>query len=255
MTLHVDRVGSGPDLVMLHGWGLHGGLFAPVLNGLAQRHTVHVVDLPGHGRSRDPGPAGLDEWADRVSALVPEGATWLGWSLGGMVALHAALRDASSVSGLVLVSTTPRFTVADDWPHGQNPSALDSLATGLREDFRQTVDDFLTLQSLGDGDARARVRQLRAAVFQHGEPDSQALQAGLDMLRVADLRGPMAGLSTPALIIAGRRDRLTPPAAAQWMAATLPQAQLRVYRRAAHTPFLADPARFVTDVEEFIGVH
>lgn len=255
MTLHVDRIGSGPDLVMLHGWGLHGGLFAPVLDGLAQRHTVHVVDLPGHGRSRDSGAAGLGDWAERVSALVPDGATWLGWSLGGLVALHAALRVPSPVSGLVLVSTTPRFTVTDDWPHGQQPAALDSLATGLRQDFRQTVDDFLTLQSLGDGDARARVRELRAAFFVHGEPDGTALQSGLDMLRAVDLRGQIAGLKTRALLIAGRRDRLTPPAAAEWMAAAMPQAELRVYSGAAHTPFLADPERFVADVEAFTGVH
>lgn len=255
MSLHVDRIGTGPDLVMLHGWGLHGGLFAPVLDGLAMRHTVHVVDLPGHGRSRVAGAAGLDDWVDRVSALVPPAATWLGWSLGGLIALHAALRNPTPLSGLILVSTTPRFTVTDDWPHGQHTTAVDNLAQGLSGDFRRTVDDFLTLQSLGDRDARARVRELRAAAFMHGEPDGVALQAGLQMLRAADLRAQVGGLKVPALVIAGRRDRLTPLAASEWLAAAIPQAELRVFQTAAHTPFLADPDGFVADIEAFTGVH
>jgi pimeloyl-[acyl-carrier protein] methyl ester esterase len=159
------------------------------------------------------------------------------------------------MSGLVLVSATPRFTVTDDWPHGQQSTALDELASGLQDDFRQTVDDFLTLQSLGDHDARARVRELRAAAFVHGEPDDAALQSGLEMLRTADLRAQVGGLKVPALVIAGRRDRLTPLAASEWLAAAIPQAELRVYQGAAHTPFLADPDRFVADVEAFTGVH
>lgn len=255
MSLHVDRIGNGPDLVMLHGWGLHGGLFGPVVDGLAARHTVHLVDLPGHGRSRTPGAAGLDEWVDRIRALVPHDATWLGWSLGGLLALQAAIRDPRLVSGLVLVATTPRFIASGDWPHGQHAEALDSLAAGLGSDFRQTVDDFLTLQALGDGDARARVRELRATAFMHGEPDGASLHTGLEMLRVTDLRGQVAGLDLPALVIAGRRDRLTPLAASEWLAATMPQAQLRVYHGAAHTPFLSDPGRFVADIEGFTGVH
>lgn len=254
MSLHVERTGSGPDLVMLHGWGLHGGLFAPVADRLAARHTVHIVDLPGHGRSRTLAGSGPGAWVDEIGAQVPDGATWLGWSLGGLLALHAALRDAAAVAGLVLVSTTPRFTATDDWPHGQRPAALDELATGLGRDFRRTVDDFLTLQALGDRDARLRVRELRETAFAHGEPDATALQSGLDMLRAADLREQLPALRVPVLVIAGRRDRLTPLAASEWMAAAVPQARLQVYHGAAHTPFLADPDRFVTDVEAFTGV-
>ena len=52
MRLHVERLGSGPDLVLLHGWALHGGAWAPVAKRLAPRFRVHVVDLPGHGLSR-----------------------------------------------------------------------------------------------------------------------------------------------------------------------------------------------------------
>ena len=50
--LHIEVAGDGPPIVLLHGWGLHGGVFAPLVERLADRFTLHCVDLPGHGRSR-----------------------------------------------------------------------------------------------------------------------------------------------------------------------------------------------------------
>ena len=54
-ALHVEVVGKGPPLVLLHGWAMHGGAFAPLAERLAPRFTLHLVDLPGHGFSRDSG--------------------------------------------------------------------------------------------------------------------------------------------------------------------------------------------------------
>jgi len=49
--LHVETFGSGPDLVLLHGWGMHGGVWGDFALRLAERYRVHVIDLPGHGFS------------------------------------------------------------------------------------------------------------------------------------------------------------------------------------------------------------
>ncbi|HEY0722138.1 MAG TPA: alpha/beta fold hydrolase, partial [Gammaproteobacteria bacterium] len=49
--LHIEVRGTGPDLVLLHGWGLHGGLFRSLADRLAPHFRLHLVDLPGHGRS------------------------------------------------------------------------------------------------------------------------------------------------------------------------------------------------------------
>jgi pimeloyl-[acyl-carrier protein] methyl ester esterase len=49
--LHVEVVGDGPPLVLLHGWAMHGGVFAPLVDALRGRYALHLVDLPGHGRS------------------------------------------------------------------------------------------------------------------------------------------------------------------------------------------------------------
>ena len=50
--MHIETLGSGPSLVLLHGWALHGGVFAPLVQRLSDRYTLHLVDLPGHGHSR-----------------------------------------------------------------------------------------------------------------------------------------------------------------------------------------------------------
>jgi pimeloyl-[acyl-carrier protein] methyl ester esterase len=51
MALHVETFGSGPDLVLLHGWGMHGGVWGDFALRLAEHHRVHAIDLPGHGYS------------------------------------------------------------------------------------------------------------------------------------------------------------------------------------------------------------
>ena len=59
-------MGRGPPLVLLHGWAMHSGLWAPLLPRLAERYRVHPVDLPGHGHSAPVAPYTLDAVAAAV---------------------------------------------------------------------------------------------------------------------------------------------------------------------------------------------
>ena len=71
--LQVEVVGNGPPLVLLHGWAMHGGIFAPLVDALREQRTLHVVDLPGHGNNRDCGvPLELDACARAVLDAVPD---------------------------------------------------------------------------------------------------------------------------------------------------------------------------------------
>ena len=88
--LHIESTGKGPDLVMLHGWGMHSAIWTDWAALLAERFRVHLVDLPGHGLSDASTAASLDDWAEAVKRVAPEGAWWLGWSLGGLVAMQTA---------------------------------------------------------------------------------------------------------------------------------------------------------------------
>lgn len=249
MSLFIERRGDGEPLVLLHGWGLHGGVFAPLVARLSERFETWNVDLPGHGRSAPLAAFSLDAVAGRVAAAVPAGATWLGWSLGGMVALAAA-RHAAPLR-LVLVGASPRFIADGDWP-GTPADVLHGFAESLTQDYRATLKRFVALQARGSEHAREETKQLRDHLFDHGEPDTGALRGGLAILEQADLRPDLADCATPTLLVGGQRDTLVPAAALEATASRLPRGRLALIEGAGHAPFLSHPAPFAAALAEFL---
>lgn len=242
MRLHTETAGSGPPLVLLHGWGLHAGIWNATVPALARHYRCVAIDLPGHGDS--PVLTGdVDTWAEACREVAPRNAIWLGWSLGGMVALAAALQAPADVARLLLVSTTPRFVTAPDWPHAMAPETLTKFAAHLESDWRGTVEDFLELQTWGAATGKAALRTLRREVFARGTPDPAGLAAGLRILENIDLRSRLADATIAARVMSGARDRLTPPAAGRALANAL-HGDFELIERGAHAPFLSAPERF-----------
>ena len=113
--LQVDVIGNGPPLVLLHGWAMHGGIFAPLVELLSARHSVHVVDLPGHGHNRDCGVSlELEACTQAILDVVPD-APWCGWSLGGSIALHAAATQPQRVRALAMICATVPWAMKRSW--------------------------------------------------------------------------------------------------------------------------------------------
>lgn len=237
MTLHVDVLGHGPvPLVILHGWAMHGGMMSPLVNALIERCTMYVVDLPGHGYSRDCQlPLEPSACATAIAALTPP-ALWLGWSMGGPIALTAALEHPKQVRGLAMLCATPCFVRNDSWPHGGDAALVHQLATDLETDYHATLERFMALEAMGSPDPRAELRHLRQLVFARGEPDVRVLQEGIRLLEDSDLRAALPSLTVPSLWLAGRRDRLVPPKAMQWSAAQCGGDFVEI-EHAGHAPF------------------
>jgi pimeloyl-[acyl-carrier protein] methyl ester esterase len=252
--LHVESVGAGPPLVMLHGWGLHGGLFAPLLPSLARRFRVHVVDLPGHGRSPALRARALDDLVAAVARAVtvepPLGV--LGWSLGGLVALRWACVEPARLARLVLVATSPRFVAAPDWPHAMDARTLARFGDEFGASWRLTMQRFLALQVHGSDEGRAALATLRRQLLARGEPSRAALADALAVLATADLRAAVGGIRAPALVIAGERDVIAPPAASEWLARTMPHADYVPIAGAAHVPFVSHRAAFDAALDRFL---
>jgi pimeloyl-[acyl-carrier protein] methyl ester esterase len=247
MRLNTIETGQGQPLVLLHGWGLHGGVWDTLVPLLAPRFRCIVIDLPGHGES-PPVEGGLDAWADACLAVAPPRARWLGWSLGGMIALAAALQKPVAIERLFLVATTPRFVTAPDWPHAVAPEMLAQFAAELEADWRRTVEKFLILQTLGGTSGTAVLRALRAMVLGRVGADRAGLVTGLRILETADLRARLGEISAPVQVLTGAHDRLTPAAAARALAAAL-DGEFTAMPGAAHAPFLSDPAAFVRGID------
>jgi pimeloyl-[acyl-carrier protein] methyl ester esterase len=239
MLWHTQQ-GSGPDLVLVHGWGMHGGIWGELPALLARHFRVTTLDLPGHGRSRElPADLSLTGFSERVAEFCPTAAIWLGWSLGGLIALQAALHHPHKVAKLVLVGATPKFVQAPDWPHAMPTEIFADFARSLSHDYRATLLRFLSLQVGGNDSARALLKQLRSEMFAQGEPQPAALAAGLAILEQTDLRARLAEIRSPALVVHGSHDRLAPPAAGGYLATQLPHARFLRVEGAGHAPFLS----------------
>jgi pimeloyl-[acyl-carrier protein] methyl ester esterase len=254
MSLKVEIDGSGPPLVLLHGWGLNSSVWDSIVPALARDFMVMRIDLPGHGAS--PWPPEFHDIGSLAKALapaLPSRCSLLGWSLGGMAALDLALTLAGRAERLVLVSTTPRFMRAADWPHGLPAEAVESFAALLETDYEATVREFLGLQAKGDEHARATLRELRQKLIAGGQPRLEALRAGLGILRTADLRDRLPRVAVPTLVIAGEYDRMTPPGAARELAANIHGARLELIARAGHAPFLSHAGDFCRAIMAFLG--
>jgi len=253
VRLHAQTAGAGPDLVLLHGWGMNAGVWRPVLDRLAASRRVTALDLPGHGASAfDPARSSLRDWATACLEAAPEQAVWLGWSLGAQVALQAALDAPARVSALVAVAGTPRFVQSDDWTDAMPDATFRQFAASLATDHAGTLERFLALQVRGGEAAREILRELHAAIRSRPPPQPGALRAGLELLLSADLRGALPALQPPSLWLFGERDTLVPVEVAHAVEALLPRAEVLVLHGAAHAPFLSSPARFLELLRSFV---
>lgn len=251
VSLHHRCVGAGPDLMMLHGWGMHAGIWEPVVESLATRFRLHLYDLPGHGHSASQGFT-LDSVCTALAATAPAQAYWLGWSLGGMVAVEFAARYPQRVMRLALAASNPQFVASADWPQAMAPELLAEFAQSLSEDYAATLNRFLGLVARGAAD-NAVLRMLRQAVKAAPAPTSAGLRSGLDILRTADLRAHIAELCMPTLLLAGARDTLVPITALRDLAARHPHLRLLEFARAGHAPFISHPQAFVAALAEFFA--
>lgn len=250
--LHIETRGDGAPLVLLHGWGMHGGVWAGVADELARRNQLHIVDLPGYGGSAAITPYTLEALAARLINALPPHFNVCGWSLGGQVALTLAQLYPARVGRLVTVGTNPCFVTRADWPQGIQREVLQIFAHSLVSDYEGTLKRFLALQASGDASARAVLARLRGLLFARGRPDRAVLDAGLAILLNADLRASVSGIPHAALVIHGSRDTLAPLAAGEWLAQHLPDGHLCRIPRASHAPFLSHSAPFIAALTDFL---
>lgn len=237
-------------LVLLHGWGLNAQVWDCIVPQLRSQFTLHLVDLPGYGRSSGFSAMTLQEMAEYVLAQAPQRAVWLGWSLGGLVASKVALLAPERVSGLVTVASSPCFGAQDEWP-GIKPDVLAGFQRQLSEDFQRTVERFLALQTMGTETARQDARQLKQAVLSLPMPSTEVLNGGLEILKTEDLRDALSGLEIPFLRLYGRLDGLVPRKIVATLDARWPQSQSLIFPKAAHAPFISHPDDFCRALTEF----
>lgn len=244
--------GQGPDLVLIHGWGMNVGVWQDVIPMLSQHYCVHWCDLPGYGDNGGISATSLTDIVELLLAQAPPTAVWLGWSLGGVIATQAALTAPSRVTQLITVASSPCFMSRTDW-NGIQPRVLANFQNQLVTDFAITIERFLVLQGLGSRTAKEDIRQLKAAVLSRPQPQLAALTLGLELLENVDLRPSLVDLSQPWLRLYGRLDALVPIKTEPVLSAQHPHSQSYVFADASHAPFISHLDEFIAVVSDFIG--
>lgn len=254
MKLYCETHGIGPDLVLLHGWGMNAAVWTPLIEHLAADFRVTLIELPGHGGSEyNPTMDGLDQWTQSILDAAPEQAVWIGWSLGGQIAQRAAILAPERIQKLVLVASTPSFVQRDDWPHAMDVKTLSLFASSLLQNPHQTLERFLSLQVRGDESARETLRLLRQELVQRPEAIPIALEHGLDLLLNVDLRDELPEIKCPILWLLGERDTLIPVGVGEELEPLVPDADILILDGCAHAPFLSHTEQSLRSFSAFIG--
>lgn len=241
MSLAFCTLGSGPELVLLHGWGMHSAVWLGFAERLAEHYRLCLIDLPGHGNSPYRAERELSEWAEACLEVAPQRAVWLGWSLGVQLALQAALDQPQRVKAVLGVCGSPRFVQAHDWPYAMALETLQQFITASRQDHSKTLERFLALQVRGSDTSLETLRVLREKLRIKPEAQPAALDAALALLKTVDLRESLARLTCPTAWLFGERDNLVPAEVALSLSEWLPQPLTRVIPGSAHAPFLSHP--------------
>ncbi len=209
--------------------------------------------MPGYGVSDPIDPLTYRRIADAVVRLLDdvgvERATLVGESFGGMHALHTAIHYPDRVARLVLTNTSPAFgmdgTGAEEW----QAARLGPLDAGRQpSDFAEAV-----LSSIAGPGLTSEAMAMRVSAF--GRISADALRASVECLPSNDVRGDLASIQAPSLVIAGDLDEETPVSYAKTLADGLPNAQLVVLAGVGHLAATEDPKRFNELVRGFIAQH
>ena len=252
--LYLKSQGQGNVLVFLHGWALNGRVWDGIIEKLGNGWQSIAVDLPGHGKSDLPanGTYTLDSVTNEIASLKLKNAIWIGWSLGGMVAMELARRYPEMVKKLVLVAASPQFVASHEWHHAVSVKTVNEFAGDLIKDYRTTIMRFLTIQALGSTQAKQAIRALKEKVFINGEPKLKALEDGLELLKNTSLLENVTQIEKPVKIILGEKDTLIPVSSGAETHRLIAGSQLSIIPGAGHAPFISHLDEFTDELLSFI---
>ena len=241
VKIYYDDQGSGPAVLLSHGYGATAGMWKGQVAALKDRYRVVTWDMRGHGQSDSPEDQTLyseahtiDDMAAILRHLGIERAVIGGLSLGGFMSLAFQLKYAAMVRALMLFDTGPGY---------RNPVARDGW--NQTSFARAKAFEEKGLAALGGG-AEVRVAQHRSA--------AGLAKAARGMLAQFDGRviESLPGIAVPTLVLVGAKDE---PflGASEYMAAKIPGARKVMIPDAGHASNIDQPAAFNAAVAEFLA--
>ncbi len=234
---HLDR-GTGPAILLIHGFPLDRRIWDAQVEGLAARFRVIAPDLPGHGKSPiDTRPYTMEHFARGLlglaDALGVRRFVAAGHSMGGYIlfALHRLAPER--LAGAALVSTRAN----PDTEEGRK--AREETARRAEREGVGFLADQMPARVTAPGPRPEVLERLRL-IMSEAQPAGVAA-ASRAMAARPDATPRLADFRIPALVLAGRGDRIVPPAESEAMARAIPGARLVWCERSGHLPMMEEP--------------
>ena len=220
-----------PHIYLIGGWASDANAWQPVVERL----------------NGDSLPCEVVEWqralrdSVELDRRLAEPSILVGWSLGGMLALEAALRQPNQVAGLALIATTARMFQEDDYP-GVNPRLTRGMKLKLRSDREGVLRDFAQLCFTDATSEQPGDLQMAETYLQQSDAhDDATLTAGLNYLLKIDLRDSLDKITCPCEVLHARGDAVIPYSQAEYLAVHLPNATLDLLDTGTHALPILDP--------------
>ena len=258
LELYFEDQGDGTPLILLHGFGQHGGSWAPLVPAFARHFRVVVPDMRGCGRSEgtEPGFTAVDLATDVVALMDhigTERAHVAGWSLGGPVAIELALRHADRLASLSLHSSFAggRDRYQANWVDMRKRI----IASGDKElDFNTAIVGFFTPEFIN---ARPdRIEEFQKILLSNAYPPTDNGMAGqTGAARQFEARDRIARIRTPTLITVGSGDRTTLPAQSRLMHKAIEGAEFFLFDGVGHMSHFQVRDEFISVTQGFMLKH
>lgn len=252
MELYSDTLGSGPDLIILHGLFGSGDNWRSIAKSLSEQYRVHLLDLPNHGRSpwvkQQSYPVFAEAVANWMSAQAIDHTALLGHSMGGKVAMQMALNATQAqIDKLIIVDIAPRAYP----PHHQDIFRALANTDLSQHKNRSEVDE-----ALKDGIETTGIRQfILKSLYRNDEGqlawrfNLEALQHQYDSIaKEPDFDRPYTG---PTLFIKGMNSQYIQASDQSAIMERFPEAKAKIIEGAGHWPHAEKPAAFLRILERF----
>ena len=243
--IDVEHRGSGRDLVILHSLLADRTAFDRVAPELARKHRVWLVNLPGYGGSAAAGNS-VEDYADRIAAILDAEADVLGNGFGGFIAVALAARHGKRIGRLIAAPALAAFPEPAKQP-------LRALAERVAKEGMSGALDIAIRRMFPQSfiDQHPAVVDERKRALSKADP--ACFRTACLALTKLDLAPVLKDIQNKTLVMAGSEDATTPPALARELAAGIPNAQFLQIEGCGHCPQIENPALFVQKVEAFLS--
>ena len=250
--MFIERSGKGPNLVLVSGWAMTRHCWYQLIPVMEKHYKTIRVDLPGHGNGCGScfSFSRIDELITELSNLCEGGATWIGWSLGGLLAQRVAQAYPHKVKRLVCVGTAACFLQKNDWPRGISEEDYNDFLKIFEADSSSALEQFLAIQVVDSENANETFKILKLVLSHNYEP--KELIAALELLRNQDMRKAIANYKCPVLFIGGDADKLVSTDNLRESSMLAPKGEVNIIAKAGHAPIISHFEEFSERLSEYL---